>query len=82
MKRAIVRRKNSLFYKTANGAHVGDVFMSLIHTAELCQANPFEYLVAVQRHPEAVAAAPERWMPWNYTEALAQRYPASPDSSH
>ena len=35
LKRAILHRKNSMFYKTLNGAHVGDVFMSFIHSAEL-----------------------------------------------
>ena len=35
LKKAILHRKNALFYKTRNGARVGDVFMSLIHTAEL-----------------------------------------------
>ena len=40
LKKAILHRKNSLFYKTENGARVGDLFMSLIHTAELYGANP------------------------------------------
>ena len=71
LKKAILMRKNSLFYKTENGAFVGDIFMSLIHTAELCDANPFDYLVAIQQNEEAVAAAPGDWMPWNYEEALA-----------
>ena len=71
LKRSILHRKNALFYKTANGARVGDTFMSLIHTAELCGANAFEYLVALQRHPDQVADAPEAWMPWNFTTALA-----------
>ena len=35
LKRAVLHRKNCLFYKTANGAYVGDLFMTLIHTAEL-----------------------------------------------
>jgi transposase len=35
LKKAILHRKNSLFYKTMNGAEVGDLFMSLIHTCEL-----------------------------------------------
>lgn len=70
LKRAILHRKNSLFYRTERGAAVGDSFMSLIYTAELNGANPFEYLVALQRHAPEVAAHPERWMPWNYTEAL------------
>jgi hypothetical protein len=56
LKKAILHRKNALFYRTLNGAHVGDVFMSLIHTAELNQIAPFEYLVALQRNAAAVAA--------------------------
>jgi hypothetical protein len=35
LKKAILHRKNSLFYKTRNGAQMGDLFMSLIHTCEL-----------------------------------------------
>jgi hypothetical protein len=27
---------NALFYRTLNGAEVGDLFMSLIHTCQLC----------------------------------------------
>lgn len=72
LKRAILHRKNALFYKTINGAHVGDVFMSLIYTAELSRVNPFDYLVALQRHRKAVEESPAGWMPWNYHEALAQ----------
>jgi hypothetical protein len=71
LKKAILHRKNALFYKTLNGAHVGDVFMSLIHSAELNGADPFDYLVALQRHHEDVAKNPADWMPWNYKDALA-----------
>jgi len=71
LKRAILHRKNSLFYKTLNGAHVGDVFMSLIHSAELNKVNPFEYLVALQRYHALVEENPEEWMPWNYADTLA-----------
>jgi hypothetical protein len=39
LKKAILHRKNFLFYKTENGARVGDLFMSLIHTCELCGAE-------------------------------------------
>ena len=72
LKMAICHRKNSLFYKTLNGAHVGDMFMSFIHTAELNGVNPFDYLVALQRHHDDVAEYPADWMPWNYHEALAR----------
>jgi hypothetical protein len=71
LKKAILHRKNSLFYKSEHGAHVGDVFMSLIYTSELCNANPFEYLVQLLRHAEDAAAHPERWLPWNYRTALS-----------
>jgi len=63
-------RKNSLFYKTANGAEVGDLFMSLIHTCELSHANPFDYLTEVQKHSVELAKNPAAWMPWNYHETL------------
>jgi transposase len=70
LKMAIIRRKNSMFYRTLNGAHVGDLFMSLIYTAELAGINPFEYLVALLRHPEEIAANPDEWMPWTYQATL------------
>jgi transposase len=34
LKRAILHRKNALFYRTLHGSQVGDLFMSLIHTCE------------------------------------------------
>lgn len=72
LKKAILHRKNALFYKTLNGARVGDIFMSLIHSAELNHENPFDYLVALQRHEDEVAADPSAWMPWNYRATLAR----------
>jgi transposase len=77
LKKAILHRKNSYFFKTEHGAHVGDIFMSLIHTAELCGVQPFPYLVALLRHHEAAADDPAAWMPWNYHEALAALEPSS-----
>ena len=70
LKRAVLHRKNALFYRTLNGAQVGDLFMSLIHTAELCGANSFDYLTELQRHAQELAASPAAWMPWNYRETL------------
>ena len=66
LKKAILHRKNSLFYKTLRGAAVGDLFMSLIHTCELNGVETFEYLVAVLRNHAAAAKHPAAWMPWNY----------------
>ena len=71
LKKAILHRKNSLFYKTLNGARVGDLFMSLIYTTELAGGNPFEYLTALLNHPDDVASNPAAWLPWSYQETLA-----------
>ena len=70
LKRAVLHRKNALFYRTLNGAQVGDLFMTLIHTCELCGANSFDYLTELQRHAQELAANPPAWMPWNYRETL------------
>jgi transposase len=76
LKRAVLHRKNALFYRTLNGAAVGDLFMSLIHTCQLCDANSFDYLIELQRHVTELAANPALWMPWNYREALEHGPPA------
>ena len=72
LKKAILNRKNALFYKTLNGAGVGDLFMSLIHTCELNGANPFHYLSELLRHTEELKQKPSEWMPWNYRDTLAR----------
>jgi hypothetical protein len=61
LKRAVLHRKNALFYRTLNGAQVGDLFMSLIHTCQLCGANSFDYLIQLQRHARQLAANPVEW---------------------
>jgi hypothetical protein len=72
LKKAILHRKNPLFYKTQNGAHLGDLFMSLICSCQLCEANAFEYLTELQQHGEELSGSPQQWMPWNYREVLKQ----------
>lgn len=71
LKKAILHRKNSLFYKTLEGARVGDLFMSLIYTTEINGGNPLEYLTALLRHAEEVARDPAAWLPWTYLDTLA-----------
>ena len=70
LKRAVLHRKNALFYRTLNGAEVGDLFMSLIHTCQLCDADSFDYLTELQRHARELATDPAAWMPWNYRKML------------
>ena len=71
LKRAVLHRKNALFYRTLNGAEAGDLFMSLIHTCELSGVNSFDYLTELQRNAGELAAMPSEWMPWNYRTHLA-----------
>lgn len=72
LKKAILNRKNAMFYKTSNGAMVGDLFMSLIHTCELNGVNAFRYLTELQRYSSDVKRTPADWMPWNYDQTLAR----------
>lgn len=76
LKMSILHRKNSLSYKTARGAQIGDLFMSLIHTCRLNQLNPFAYLEALRVHAKAVKANPGQWLPWTYKQTLAALAPS------
>jgi hypothetical protein len=72
LKRVVLHRKNALFYRTLNGAQVGDLFMSVIHTCQLCGVNSLDYLIELQRHAQDLTARPAEWMPWNYRKTLAR----------
>ena len=72
LKKAILHRKNSYFYKTKNGARVGDLYMSLTYTCELNGVNPFDYLTELQKHANELSSHPDRWMPWNYCQTLQE----------
>jgi transposase len=80
LKMAIRHRRNSLFYRSERGAEIGDMLMSLIHTAQLRADNPFEYLTAVLQNEKAAAAHPADWLPWTYRATLA-RLDATSDAS-
>jgi transposase len=72
LKMAIRHRRNSLFYRSERGAEIGDMLMSLLHTAQLRAENPFEYLSAVLQNEKAVATHPAAWLPWTYRATLAR----------
>jgi len=72
LKKAILHRKNALYYKTENGARVGDLFMSLIHTCELNGVHSLDYLTELQRRVDELPRNPAAWMPWNYRVSIAQ----------
>lgn len=66
LKKVILHRKNSLFYKSENGSSIGDMFMSIIYTCEQAGVNPFNYLNALQDNADLAKTTPSKWMPWNY----------------
>ena len=70
IKKAVLMRKNSYFYRTQTGAEIGDLFMSLIHTCELNKVNAFDYLTQLQKNLFAALTKPSAWMPWNYLEQV------------
>lgn len=72
IKKMVLYRKNSLFYRNENGSSVGDVYMSIIHTCELNGVPAFEYLVALLRNADLVQANPGEWLPWTYRDNLAE----------
>lgn len=71
LKRAVLHRKNSLFFRSLNGARVADLFMTLIHTAVLNGVDAFDYLVALLRHKAELVNNPTQWMPWTYRHTVA-----------
>lgn len=73
LKTVVLHRKNALYYRTLNGAQVGDLFMSLIQTCVLNDVNPFDYLKAVLANAEDVQVARTDWMPWTFKETLARK---------
>jgi len=65
-------RKNSLFFKTENGALVGDILMSLIQTCLEAGVDAFHYLESILKNKALAKSAPENWFPWNYTANLTK----------
>jgi hypothetical protein len=75
LKTSILHRKNALFFKTEHGAHIGDLFMSLIRTCEENGVNPFDYINQLLRHVAELTINPAAWLPWNYREQLLREAP-------
>lgn len=65
LKRAVLIRKNSLFYKTEHGAAVGDLLLSLIETCRLNRVNAWQYLLSLVRRAPEVRQRPAQFLPWN-----------------
>jgi len=73
LKRAVLKRKRSLFCRTLNGTQVGDLFIHQIHSCQLCGPNSFDYLTELQCGTRELAANSAEWIPWSYRATLAEQ---------
>jgi transposase len=78
LKRFVLFRKNSLFYKTEHGAAVGGILMSLIESCRLNGANPWEYLLTLMRNKKAARRNPAAFLPWNYPRGEGEEEALAP----
>jgi hypothetical protein len=72
LKRVVLSRKNSLFYKTEHGASVGDIVQSLIESCRLNRINAWDYLVTIARNKAAARRNPQMFLPWIYKREEAE----------
>ncbi len=75
IKQSVRNRKNAYFYRNETGAKIGDILMSVIETCILNDANPWEYLVAIQENQKDVRKNPALWVPWIYEKRLKELKP-------
>jgi transposase len=66
LKRAVLLRKNALFYKNEHGASVGAILQSLIETCRLNGVGAWEYLLTLMRNRSEARAKPAAYLPWSY----------------
>jgi transposase len=80
IKQSVRNRKNAYFYRNETGAKIGDILMSVMETCVLNDANPWEYLVAIQEYQKDVRKNPALWVPWAYEKRLNElKPPTSPE---
>jgi len=81
LKRVVLHRKNSLFFRTIEGARTGDIYMSLIQTCQLNDVNPFDYLTELLRNWESLTLKPGDWMPWTFLATIERQFEPPADLS-
>jgi len=50
IKKAVLNRKNAYFFKNETGAKIADILMSVMETCVLNNVNPYNFLIAIQKH--------------------------------
>jgi len=66
LKVVVLNRKNSLFYKTENGAAISDILLSVIETCRINGVSAFDYMSHVLKSERGARSEPINWLPWNY----------------
>jgi hypothetical protein len=72
LKRAVLLRKNSLFYKNEHGAAIGEILLSLIETCRLNGISAWNYLVRIVRNKSEVRRNPPQFLLWTYKRDEAE----------
>lgn len=72
LKRAVLLRKNALFYKNEHGASVGAILLSLIETSRLNGVSAWAYLLWLMRNQAEARANPSGCLPWNYARSESE----------
>jgi hypothetical protein len=72
LKRAVLLRKNALFYKNEHGAAIGGILLSLIETCRLNGISAWGYLVTIVRNKSEVCRHPQQFLPWTYKRDEAE----------
>jgi hypothetical protein len=70
LKRIILHRKNSLFFKTEVGAAVADIITSILFTAKENGLNSTDYLRDLLTYENLWKENPKNWLPWNYSNTI------------
>lgn len=71
LKKIILHRKNSMFFKNEIGSAVGDILTSVIQTAAHANISVFDYLKTLLRYADRVKNSPELYLPWNYLDTIS-----------
>lgn len=71
VKKAIIHRKNSLFYRSKKGAQRGDCLMSIAFTCQYYRVSAFDYFTKALENRSLFFKRPGDFLPWNYRDNLA-----------
>jgi transposase len=71
--KAVLMRKNSMFYKSEHGASISDLLMSLIESCRLNEVNAWHYLLTLVSRTAEVRENPSAFLPWNYRRAELEK---------